>query len=69
LDRHRAEESTFVASGRTSLTLNAYLHVLPAMQEAEAEQLDELLTPLDVSKAMKDLKELQLSYRRSAAPR
>ena len=33
-----------------SLTLNTYSHVLPGMQEEADEKLDELLTPIDISK-------------------
>jgi hypothetical protein len=32
------------------------------MQEEAAKKLDELLTPIDVSQAMKDLKERQSAY-------
>jgi hypothetical protein len=39
------------------------------MQDEAASKLDELLTPFDVSQAMKDLKERQPSYRSSAAHR
>ena len=45
-----------------TLTLNAYSHVLPAMQQEAAEKLDELLTPIDISEHMARLRERQPSY-------
>ena len=45
-----------------SMTLNTYSHVLPSMQEEAAEKLDELLTPIEVSKEIKQLREKEQIY-------
>ncbi len=45
-----------------SLTLNTYSHVLPNMQEVAAEKMDELLTLIDVSDELKEIKEAQMKY-------
>jgi len=45
-----------------SMTLNTYSHVLPSMQEEAAEKLDELLTPIEVSKEIKHLREVEQLY-------
>lgn len=45
-----------------TLTLNTYSHVLPSMQEDVAEKLDELLTPIDVSGEMRQIKETVTAY-------
>ena len=45
-----------------SLTLNVYSHVLPSMQEEAADKLDDLLTPISVSKEIKKIEELTGSY-------
>ena len=45
-----------------TLTLNTYSHVLPAMQEEAASKLDELLTPIDVSRQLKSIEEQEASY-------
>ena len=45
-----------------SMTLNTYSHVLPSMQEEAAEKLDELLTPIEVSKEIKQLREVDQVY-------
>lgn len=37
-----------------SLTLNTYSHVLPSMQEEAAEKMDELLTPIEISKELRN---------------
>jgi integrase len=39
-----------------SLTLNTYSHVLPHMQEEAAEKMDELLTVIDISDELEDIK-------------
>ncbi|HEX8991807.1 MAG TPA: hypothetical protein VF784_09020 [Anaerolineales bacterium] len=45
-----------------SLTLNIYSHLLPAMQDQAAEKLDQLMTPIDVSDAIKKIEEQQAAY-------
>ena len=45
-----------------SLTLNTYSHVLPGMQDEAAGKMDELLTPINVSDELKNLREYNLSY-------
>ncbi len=45
-----------------SMTLNTYSHVLPSMQEEAAEKLEELLTPIEVSKEIKQLREAEQLY-------
>ena len=39
-----------------SLTLDTYSHVLPTMQEEVAEDMDELVTPIDVTPELASLK-------------
>ena len=39
-----------------SLTLNTYSHVLPHMQEEAAEKMDELLTVIDISDELEEIK-------------
>jgi integrase len=39
-----------------SMTLNTYSHVLPGMQEEVAEKLDVLLTPINVTNELSNLK-------------
>ncbi len=45
-----------------SMTLNTYSHVLPSMQEEAAKKMDELLTPIEVSKEIKYLREVDQLY-------
>jgi len=45
-----------------SMTLNTYSHVLPSMQEEAAEKLDALLTPIEVSHEIKNLREVERIY-------
>jgi integrase len=40
-----------------SLTLNTYSHVLPGMQEEAAEKMDTLLTPIEISTELGEVKE------------
>jgi hypothetical protein len=44
------------------MTLNTYSHVLPAMQADAAEQLNELLTPIDVGDEIKRLGDKRALY-------
>ena len=39
-----------------SLTLNTYSHVLPHMQEEAVEKMDELLTVIDISDGLEEIK-------------
>ena len=45
-----------------SMTLNTYSHVLPSMQEEAAERLAEILTPIEMSNEIKNLRELEQLY-------
>jgi hypothetical protein len=45
-----------------SLTLGTYIHVFPSMQEEAAQKLDKLITPIDVSEAIKGMKERRAAY-------
>jgi hypothetical protein len=44
------------------MTLNTYSHVLPSIQEEAAERLDEILTPIEVSNEIKNLREVEQLY-------
>lgn len=45
-----------------SLTMDTYSHVLPSMQEEAAEKMDEILVPIEVSAALKHIKESSPTY-------
>jgi integrase len=42
-----------------ALTLNCYSHVLPGIQDQAAEQIDELLVPIDVGDELRKLGEVK----------
>jgi hypothetical protein len=48
-----------------TLTLNTYSHVSAAMQKEAAAKVDELLTPIDIGEALKQLEERHVAHQTS----